>query len=432
MRRAFKIALALAIILATSIYLTIPERGDSLGHSLDVSLQQKKIEALPEEKFLVYLPQDTFYHQKIGLENGILLAYYLNRTLIVPPVYLGNSIEWAPFDSLYSQVTSKSKQLKKYCSDIVLSKLPSECLSYTSWTKLPWSYFFDFSKITDYVRIYEEQDISIENLGRYGISVDDISVLEEDMKYHYKFSDASIPTDALKGHFKSLFHVSKFQDQKLLYIHSLNGRGRVQASHPNNSMVFQEMLKSYVWKNQAILDVANTIIDMLGGVGNYIGVEIPTLGLEFSDRTPENVREILATLAEKTPECQNSTRSSIHKCLPRTPEDICGSPIIYLSTDSINPRSHTDLTPLFQQYPCTFTLQDFHKAFSSLSNQVNNDDQVNLAPFLASMTETEIVSRGSFVANIRNSMQGSYAALLHDIYFHQRSKIYTKMDFSNP
>ncbi|ORY05088.1 hypothetical protein K493DRAFT_345194 [Basidiobolus meristosporus CBS 931.73] len=384
--------------------------------SLDLERAESDVvRTLPGEKFLVYLPQDIFYQQKIALENAIMLAYYLNRSLIIPPVHLGSIIEWAPFDTLYPQVTSKSKQAKKHCSEVMLRDLPSECLSYTSWTRLPWSYLFDLTKIQDYVRIYEESDLSFEHMSRYGVAKEDIQVFKEEARYEYKFADNSALHNNSKGHFQSLLHVSALQayDQKLLYLHSMNGRGRVQTSHPNNYQVFQEMLKSYVWNNTVILDVANTVVDMLGGSGNYFGVEIPTLGLEFSEKIPENIESILTTLEEEL----------INK-------NCACSPILYLSTDSVNPRSHIDLAPLFRRYPCTFTLQDFHQQFATLSSQVNVDDQVNLAQYIAPMVETEIVSRGSLVATIRNSGQGMFAGLLHDIYFHKKSKVYKKLDFS--
>ncbi|CAG8827001.1 34060_t:CDS:2, partial [Racocetra persica] len=39
-----------------------------------------------EEKFLAYLPHDGFNNQRIELENAIFLAWFLNRTLIIPPI----------------------------------------------------------------------------------------------------------------------------------------------------------------------------------------------------------------------------------------------------------------------------------------------------------------------------------------------------------
>ncbi|KAK9712963.1 hypothetical protein K7432_006762 [Basidiobolus ranarum] len=389
---------------------------------------------------MVYLPHDSFYQQKIGLENAILLAYYLNRSLIVPPAYLGNLIEWAQFDTLYSQVARKSKQSKSYCSDIALRELPGECLSYTSWTKIPWSYFFDLSGVEDYVRIYEETDFTFESLSRYGIEEEDIHIFKEDVKYEHKFSDATVLRDDIKGHFKSLLHFNKLKEfsHKLLYLHSVNGRGRVQASHPDNYPVFRDMLRSYVWKSTAILSTADLVIDKLGGQQNYVGIEVPTLGLEFSDKIPVNVRTILNMLMDRISdrECEQPASNpksgvpSLEECLARTAQDSCSSPLLYLSTDAINPRAHGDLTPIFQQFPCTFTPHDFRQEYSSLGTQLNAEAHVNLVQYMISMVETEIISRGSSVATIKNSMQGVYAGLLHDIYFHKKSKIYTKIDFS--
>ncbi|ORX95808.1 hypothetical protein K493DRAFT_314809 [Basidiobolus meristosporus CBS 931.73] len=399
------------------------------------------VQTLPGEKFLTYLPHDNFYQQKIALENAVLLAYYLNRSLILPPAYLGSLIEWDTFDAHYSLITSKNKQSKSYCSDISLRELASECLSYTAWTKVPWSTFFDLSKVKQYVRIYEEADFTYPGLMRYDIREEDIYFFKESVKYQHKFSDATTLRDGIKGHFQSLLHYSKLgeYDEKLLYVHSLNGRGRVQASHPDNYPVFQEMLKGYVWDNAGILQTAGLIIQKLGGEQNYLGIEVPTLELEFSDKISANLKAGLDVVVDNllNSECEQPVGNrmlkapSLDQCLMQHARNPCSSPILYLSTDAINPRAHVDFTPLFEQFPCTFTRHDFRAEFASLGVQLNQGDRINLAQHMISMVETEVVARGASAATTKKSMQGVYASLLHDIYYHKKSLTYTKIDFSH-
>ena len=43
----------------------------------------------PDEKLLSYLPHSGFHNQRIALENALVLARLLNRTLFVPPIRFG-------------------------------------------------------------------------------------------------------------------------------------------------------------------------------------------------------------------------------------------------------------------------------------------------------------------------------------------------------
>ena len=53
------------------------------------------------EKFLAYLPHSGFHNQRIALENALTLSRLLNRTLLMPPVRLGNKpLGYAKFDTL--------------------------------------------------------------------------------------------------------------------------------------------------------------------------------------------------------------------------------------------------------------------------------------------------------------------------------------------
>ncbi|KAF9363894.1 hypothetical protein BGX34_003053 [Mortierella sp. NVP85] len=53
------------------------------------NIQDQNIDLDPSMKYLTFLPHPGFHNQRAELENALLLAKLLNRTLIIPKVYLG-------------------------------------------------------------------------------------------------------------------------------------------------------------------------------------------------------------------------------------------------------------------------------------------------------------------------------------------------------
>jgi len=47
-------------------------------------MDQPNAQVTPDGKFLSYLPHSGFHNQRIALENALVLARLLNRTLLVP------------------------------------------------------------------------------------------------------------------------------------------------------------------------------------------------------------------------------------------------------------------------------------------------------------------------------------------------------------
>ena len=102
------------------------------------------------EKFLSYLPHSGFHNQRIELENALLLAAYLNRTLLVPPVYLASpAMPWLRYEKLHERLLFQTKNGLDHCVTLDASDmpLPSECLNNFRWTNVPWSFFYDMKAL---------------------------------------------------------------------------------------------------------------------------------------------------------------------------------------------------------------------------------------------------------------------------------------------
>ena len=125
--------LVLALILITCYYFYQTEEPTSKPKIAIDDTQQNVIpveipdpstwhQPTPSETYITYLPHSGFHNQRIELENALLLAAYLNRTLLLPSVYLGNSaMPWLRFEKMYERLLLQTKRGLDHCA-----KLPSD------------------------------------------------------------------------------------------------------------------------------------------------------------------------------------------------------------------------------------------------------------------------------------------------------------------
>src|SRR5690242_15261885 len=104
-------------LFATAVFLyrasnTLPINANNLTnthnmlkHFQNIEVHRhKKYTISPEEKFLAYFSHSGYHNQRIALENALLLAKLLNRTLLLPPAVLGRPLPWASFDIMYRRL----------------------------------------------------------------------------------------------------------------------------------------------------------------------------------------------------------------------------------------------------------------------------------------------------------------------------------------
>lgn len=155
-----------------------------------------------EEKYLTYLPYSRFSNQRSTLVNAALLAKYLNRTLIVPPMFLGSANGWSPAPGLYrvlANMTDSSFQDRCFDSNgqPILEEpvVPPEgeevefgCYNFTTYVMVPWSWATDLHRLTLpeedgglSIRIMERSDMSLGALQRQlGLLDDDMFLMQDD------------------------------------------------------------------------------------------------------------------------------------------------------------------------------------------------------------------------------------------------------------
>ncbi|KAF9981723.1 hypothetical protein BGZ65_003638 [Modicella reniformis] len=177
------------------------------------------------EQFLGYLPHSGFHNQLITLQNALRLAAYLNRTLLLPPLYLSHKREalvWKEPPALLLQWADRNKTNVAYCRDIDTStwhhktekeleamteeekKTGRECSLYHSWTMAPWTYFYNIPKLltgvvgvgnqNEPIRVFGRPVMSLEWLAEYLDIKDsnkDIYFVNDTVRYAYRIVDDS-------------------------------------------------------------------------------------------------------------------------------------------------------------------------------------------------------------------------------------------------
>ncbi|KAF8946587.1 hypothetical protein BGZ47_000115 [Haplosporangium gracile] len=92
----------------------------------EVEEAEKRINQDPTTKYLTFLPHSGFHNQRTELENALLLARLLNRTLIMPKVYLGPPMPWLTFHLLHSRLLYQTKIGLEHCRAIIESQVDFE------------------------------------------------------------------------------------------------------------------------------------------------------------------------------------------------------------------------------------------------------------------------------------------------------------------
>lgn len=188
--------------------------GDS-RHSADNNLEvipsdSQLISVDKHEKYLAYLPHSGFHNQRIAFENALTLARLMNRTLIVPPVRLGNKpLRYVHFDALLQFTALSGKDGLEHCSKVPQPlPLPPECFDYFDYTHLSWEWLVDLSSVTSQQRVvlrWDARDSWIHS--RLGISESDTLTLKDASPYHYRFLDTLTDASPPKDKFLSLIHI---------------------------------------------------------------------------------------------------------------------------------------------------------------------------------------------------------------------------------
>ncbi|KAH9859122.1 hypothetical protein C2E23DRAFT_801496 [Lenzites betulinus] len=410
---------------------------------------------VPLDRYLAYLPHSGFHNQRIALENALVLAHMLNRTLLLPPVRLGDPLSYAPFDELYEVSALTNGWRKKHCSNRLLVgyKAHPECATYT---QISWNWLVDLSSLGEDQQTLEGWNFTDAWLqGELDIYEDDIFYLKDSTRNEYSFQDFPTLDPPSRKFFQSINITTLAQQpERLIQMGTLFGSSRLHLRSSVNYSLRRRVREAMTLTNPVLARAAESIRDALGGA--YFGVHLRLGDGVFEWNAPENVRtawwkllhlalelsleDILALERDAFPNEDAADPPVLKEDLPAmraphpplpvfpaeaTPRGIsCRSPLhtspglaalnapLFISTDARSPASNPVLKRFTRTFPCTFFLSDFPEQAAPLRALRSPVDGVPLAAFFMPFLDAMVVGQAWQVVGTE---QSTFSAFVTDI-----------------
>jgi hypothetical protein len=424
------------------------------------------------EKFLSYLPHSGFHNQRIELENALLLAAYLNRTLLVPPVYLASpAMPWLRYEKLHERLLFQTKNGLQHCVKLQESgfPLPSECLNNFRWTNVPWSFFYNMTAIGEQVPVVFRPGLEYQWLYKtFSVKEQDFFFFKDMSPYEYQIHDdrtQDLPLD--RFNYRMDLMTLKNIDQKVLHFGSMFGSYRILAETPEHAELLRSIRSKMIFRNPVLSSAATNIVNQLGGANNFVGMHVRVgdgifklrasilvddifheLVDKFTDLTVEQVIEYEGGIEQHDVDRTESTEYEIklrafhpvdemdgnytkpvtvhhplHQPAFGTEPNIASrltcqqgdsvtsrfkNTVLYIATDAPDPRNHPLLRKLFKVFPCTFILSDFMNELQDIKKLQVMEEKVKLESYLIPMIDAMISAHGHTFLGTPHSTFTSY------------------------
>ncbi|KAI9310486.1 hypothetical protein BX666DRAFT_1882421 [Dichotomocladium elegans] len=238
-----------------------------------------------DEKFVTYLPYSRFSNQRGTLLNAALLAKYLNRTLIVPPLFLGSANGWSPAPSMYNvlaNMTDVAWQDRCYDSNdqpIIEEVQFAEdgetvlfgCYNFTTVAQMPWSWATDLQRLTRSVedgglgiRIMERSNMALSALqDELGLPDDEMYLMQDSTRYQWRISDTEDDTHNLRYRYELSIEQLRNIQHRLLHFYGIFGYDRLSLHDEWNEEYRQRIEQSLIFRHHAIRESSSIILEQL-------------------------------------------------------------------------------------------------------------------------------------------------------------------------
>ncbi|KAI8137324.1 hypothetical protein BJV82DRAFT_359632 [Fennellomyces sp. T-0311] len=236
-----------------------------------------------DEKYLTYLPYSRFSNQRSTLLNAALLAKYLNRTLIVPPMFLGSANGWSPAPGLYNvlaNMTDASYQDRCYDDDmnpiieepvIVDEQVVFGCYNFTTYAMLPWSWATDLHRLTRPedegglgINIMERSDMSLLTLQKdLNLPEDELYLMQDNTRYQWHIYENDGDERNLRYQYEiSLRELGGIQ-QRLLHFYGIFGYDRLELHSMDSDEYRLRIEQALIFRHPAIGEASAMILGQL-------------------------------------------------------------------------------------------------------------------------------------------------------------------------
>ena len=307
---------------------------DSVRPPISVKVTEPlKYATIDPNGYIAYLPHSGFSNQLMELENALITARVLDRTLVLPPAYIGHltTFAWRPYDELkwmlrniemlnYNKLLPFLKHSGFWSTDDV-SRILDES---NPIAIVPWSAVIDLNKLARNVKVIDIPTFMKLNLLK---TKDDVVQIKDHERYAYKMVDRLHPAskyliDDHDNHWNLTvlhpepFHSSRFNDvhnslllnttnakgkkirydlshyshvidlhvmkrinkrmsrAKLIQLGSMFGASRIHLQQVDNANLTSVVQDALHFSNPIVDSIADKIIDMLGGRNQYIAIHL--------------------------------------------------------------------------------------------------------------------------------------------------------------
>lgn len=227
------------------------------------------------------------------MENAILLAWYLNRTLLLPKALFGKPFGWSLFDKLHleHQLRDATQSPAQACivHDAEMERLNTECPEPGRYTMMRFDEIFDLDWAKQHVRIIAREDMSYEwlqqnlSISRAGApnqdngsyTDGDILFFKDETRYNWRIFDTPQKSERLGKYTAGLdiYQMRQF-NEKLVHFGSLFGSGKMPIRHPENLEFLRKLQRSIVYRHPVVTQVADNLLQSLNGPGAFIGLHV--------------------------------------------------------------------------------------------------------------------------------------------------------------
>eukprot|EP00835_Amoeboradix_gromovi_P006168 NODE_678_length_5296_cov_0.345776.p1 type:complete len:496 gc:universal NODE_678_length_5296_cov_0.345776:3969-2482(-) len=365
--------------------------------------QDLKFPGLCGTKYLMYLPHSGMNNQRISLENALILSKLLNRTLIIPPLFIGKSSPKQSFYFLYFTIKTKIATIFKHNSDYIISDPIEDVVKWSS--------------ISNLNSVANEHNVSImESVNYFGTPNQNVYYILNDLKCKYIITDYyienpfnlnsnattcksnKISIDRLNRvgnkylFFGSLFGSKRFglkNNENVNLAHSISNKFALNKSNVyyENSKKIAELLIHFIGihyraeehqfrsSSEYLMNQIITQLDEYKSIFlSHRNSNLP--GMLYS--TSFTIKDLLNgkytwprfyTSDDKDSGTENlniyNRSSLLQECLMHSKEwafaKSTKSPfLIYMATDVKDPLHHEGIMKLLNLYPCTFFQSDFN------------------------------------------------------------------------
>jgi hypothetical protein len=381
-----------------------------------------------EERYLAYLPHSGLSNQRIELANALLLAHMLERTLIIPPAFLGSVFGWMERERLMEHLDwlTTPKDFDRICQRATPGQLRtyierSRCEEYRLFGAMPWSELHDFSSLG--IKVKFQSIVTTEDLQRMlHITRDDMYLYQDTNLYDWRLYENKTEAEYLVAHAENYFDsfggrryykvlgldYFNSRPEKLLYLGGVFGSTRIQLTNPKHIEMQERIASILNYRLDTPLGkTVEGIVDYLGGKKQYFGLHFRTSDKPFNRMVSQNLEVFVSNMTEVID--QYDLEQENLRC-----DD--GTPRIYLATDHRNPRGDSSaLLPWFRHFPCTTTLSDVPNHLFEPLDEIRDsiNPRKSLKPFLIPLVDAMVAAHARHVLITPRSTFSKY---IEDLY----------------